>query len=260
VGILRRVVVTLAVACLGVPGLSACLGQAAAGPIDCTAYQDDLPEGKAAPLLLIMIDVADNSAQAAKRIASRVRPYLDIAVAEGQYVKLVASGGEGAGLAYSDCFTGEQVFLVDRNNKTREEKDRLAAGIALQEEIDHIVQAQPVSRTGSATVLLSRVKDEVDTLRAIPGEKIGKVTVLVWTDLLGMTENTDCLNVNGKQASVTIAEAVAKRCFETNQIPELGESIVRFLGVNENTGTRPQQDLARYLRGELCRRISTDCA
>ncbi len=257
---LRRLTAALAAAAVCVPGLSGCLGQAAASPIDCASYQAHLPDGKAAPLLLVMLDITDNSARAADRIASRLRPYFDTALREGQYIKLVASGGEGTGLGYSDCFTGEQVFLIDRNNDTREEKDRLAAGKALQEEVDHVVQQQPVASTGSATVLMSRITDEIDTLRSIPGENIGHVTVVVWTDLLGITEKTDCLHVDGKQASVAIAEAIAKRCFETKQIPELGESSVRFLGINENTGTRPQQDLARYLRGELCRRIGTDCA
>lgn len=258
--LLRRLTMVLAAAAVCVPGLSGCLGQAVAGPIDCVNYQEELPEGKAAPLLLVMLDITDNSAEAADRVASRLRPYFDTALAEGQYIKLVASGGDGTGLVYSDCLTGEQVFLIDRKNSTREEKDRLAAGKALEEEVGHIVQERPVSSTGSATVLLSRATDEIDTLRSIPGVNIGRVTVLVWTNLLGMTEKTDCLHVDGKQASVTIAEGIVKRCFETKQIPELGESSVRFLGINENTGTRPQQDLARYLRGELCRRISTDCA
>jgi hypothetical protein len=257
---LRRLVGALALAAVCVPALSGCLGEAAAGPVDCAVYQDDLPEGKAAPLLLVMLDVADNSAESAKRIASRVRPYLDTALAGGAYIKLVATGGDGTGLASSDCLAGDRVFLIDRKNDTREEKDRLAGGRALQDEIDHVVRKQQVAPTGSATVLLSRIPGEVDMLRSTPGAAIGDVTVVLWTDLLGMTEKTDCLDIDGKQASVTIAEAIVTRCFQTRQVPELGKTTVRFLGVNENTGTRPQQDLARYLRGELCRRISADCA
>jgi len=257
---LRRLAAGLAAVAVCVPALSGCLTEASAGPVDCATYQEDLPEGQSAPLMLVMLDIADNSAESAKRIATRMRPFLDTALADGAYVKLVATGGDGTGLAYSDCFTGERVFLVDRKNETREEKDRLAAGRALQDEINHVVRERPVSPTGSATALLSRITSEIDTLRSTPGAAVGDVTVVMWTDLLGKTERSDCLDVDGKQASVTIAEAIVKRCFDTDQIPELGDAIVRFIGVNENAGTRPQQDLARYLRAELCRRISADCA
>jgi hypothetical protein len=242
--------------------LSACLGETtSSGPLDCTKYQEQAPtDANGVPLLLVMLDIADNSAASAGRVATRIRPYLDEVISGGQYVKLVLSGGDDTGLTYSDCFDGSGYFLIHRNNETREEKDRLAAGNALEEEIDHMVQSGRVTQTGSATLLLSRVNEEVDQIRSTPGVNISEVTVLVWTDLLGMTENTDCLHVDGKVASVTIAEAIVKRCFETGQLTSLGEDKVRFIGVNENSGTRPQQDLARYLKGELCRRISDDCA
>lgn len=259
---LLRGVGAVAAAALALPALSACLGQqTATGPLDCTQYQEAAPtDGDGAPLLLVMMDVADNSAASAGHIASRVRPYLETAISRGEYVKVVMSGGDGTGFTYSECFDGTGYFLVDRNNDTREEKDRLAAGEAFEEEIDHMVQSERVSPTGSATALLSRAGEEVELIRSTPGVKIGEVTVLIWSDLLGMTESSDCLHVDGKQASTTIAEAIAKRCFETGELTSLGDDKVRFIGVNENSGSRSQQDLARYLKGELCRRISNDCA
>lgn len=230
------------------------------GPLDCSRYQEDTPKDPA-PLLMIMLDVSDNSPEAAAVVAERIKPYLETALREGQYIRLVASGGGDGGLTYSDCFHGDRLFLIDRDNDTREEKDRKAAVERLSEEINHIVQAEEVSPTGSVTGLLASINDEIGTLRSTPNVNIGKVTVVVWTDLLGTGEEADCLNVDGKKASVQIAEAMVKRCFdsETPQLTSIGDHQIRFLGVNEGSTTRPQQDLARYLKGELCRRISSDC-
>ncbi|MCL9762020.1 hypothetical protein [Frankia sp. AiPa1] len=257
-----RLASLVAMSMLAVPALSACdpgglLGTAkASGPLDCGQYQESTPKD-GAPLLLVLLDVTDNSVATAQRVATRVQPYLDTALKNGSYIRLVASGG--ASMIYSDCFHGDKVFRIKRNNSRREEKDRAAASKALGTEINHVVQSEQVSPTGSATGLLAGINDEVSTVRATPGAKVTDVTTLVWTDLLGTGEPTDCLDVDGKTASVTIAEAVVKRCFETGQITSVGADKVRFLGVNEGTAERPQQELARYLKGELCRRISSDC-
>ncbi|OAA25587.1 hypothetical protein UG55_102121 [Frankia sp. EI5c] len=258
----------LAAALLAAPALAGCdamdsmLGREAAGPVDCARYQDDAPKGDdTAPLLMLYLDISDNSAENAGRVAEGLRPYLDAALREGQYIRLVASGGGDAALTYSDCFDGGSLFKIDRNNDTREEKDRTAAVEALTEEIDHVVQSEHVSPTGSVTKLLSGVNDEIATLRAAPGVRMGSATVVVWSDLLGSGETSDCLNVDGKKASVQIAEAMVRRCFspETQQLRPIADSKVRFLGVNVGAATKPQQDIARYLKGELCRRISSDC-
>lgn len=262
-----RMLAVAAVALLAGPTLVGCeatdslLGREAnGGPLDCSRFQAKAPETDSR-LLMIMLDVSDNSPETANRISGRVRPYLDAALREGQYIKLVASGGMDSGLTYSDCFTGNHLFLVDRRNDTREEKDRAAALNALAAEVDHVVQEQRVTPAGSVTGLLSGVNDEVATLRSTPDVRIGEVTVLVWSDLLGTGGESDCLNVDGKTASVQIAEAMVKRCFsaDAQQLTSLGEDQVRFIGVNEKTVTRPQQDMARYLKGELCRWISSDC-
>ncbi|CAI7975354.1 conserved hypothetical protein [Frankia sp. Hr75.2] len=256
----------LAAALLTLPLLTSCdamdtmLGKAADGALDCTRYQEDAPKG-GAPLLMLYLDVSDNSPENASRISEGLRPYFDAALREGQYIRLVASGGGDAGLTSSDCLDGGAVFRIDRNNDTREAKDRTAATDALTEEVDHIVQGEQVRPTGSVTGLLSGVNDEIATLRAAPGVEIGAVTVVVWSDLLGTGQASDCLNVDGKKASVQIAEAMVRRCFspETQQLTPIANSKVRFIGVNEGAATRPQQDIARYLKGELCRRISSDC-
>ncbi|CUU60282.1 hypothetical protein Ga0074812_13766 [Parafrankia irregularis] len=256
----------LAAALLAAPALAGCqtmdtmLGKKADGPIDCTSYQDDPPRSDA-PLLLIYLDISDNSAESASRISENLRPYFEGALREGQYIRLLASGGGDAGLTSSDCLDGGALFKIDRNNDTREEKDRNAAVDALTEEVDHIVQSERVSPTGSVTKLLSGTNDEIATLRAAPGARIGAVTVVVWTDLLGSGEASDCLNVDGKKASVQIAEAMVRRCFspEAQQLTPITDGKVRFIGVNAGPATKPQQDIARYLKGELCRRISSDC-
>ncbi|MEX5633579.1 hypothetical protein [Parafrankia sp. FMc2] len=253
---------------LAAPALAGCgamdtmLGRETGGAIDCSRYQDDPPEGgQSAPLLMLYLDISDNSAASAARISQAVRPYFDTALREGQYMRLVAGSGGTTGLTHSDCLDGSKLFRIDRNNETREEKDRVAAVDALTEEVDHLVQSERVSPTGSVTPLLAGVNDEIATLRGGPGVSIGAVTVVVWSDLLGSGEASDCLNVDGKKASIQIAEAMVRRCFspDTQQLTPIADSRVRFIGVNAGAVTKPQQDIARYLRGELCRRISSDC-
>jgi hypothetical protein len=250
-------------AMLATPLLAACdagglLGTAKAdGPLDCSKYQESTPKA-GAPLLLVLLDVTDNSAATAQRVSTRLQPYLDTALKNGAYIRLVASGGTS--MTYSDCFHGDRMFQIKRNNNRREEKDRVAAAKALGTEIDHVVQTERVSTKGSATGLLAGINDELNTVRSTPDVKVTDVTVLVWSDLLGTGQDSDCLNVDGKKASASIAEALVKRCFETQQITAVGNDKVRFLGVNEDAADRPQQDLARYLKAELCRRISSDCS
>jgi hypothetical protein len=259
----RRVASLLAAAAvLSAPALAACQAPGAkAATASCDSYHlaDDKTDGASFPLLLILLDVSDNSAATATKVATTLRPYLDAAVRDGEYVRLVASGGENSGLIYSSCFTGQGVFKIERNNSTREKKDRSSAGAALQKQVDHTVQQVKVDPTGSVTGLLAGIDHEIETVRSTPGIHVGKVTVLVWSDLLGKTSGPDCLNVDGKEASPAIAEGLVRRCFATKELTSLGSDTVRFLGINATTGTRPQQDLARYLEGELCRRISTDC-
>ncbi|KDA43309.1 hypothetical protein [Frankia sp. BMG5.23] len=259
----RRLAGLVAATLLATPMLTACntgglLGRAdASAPLDCTRYQEKAPDN-GAPLLLILLDLSDNSPETAGRVTARTQPYLDTALKNGEYIRLVASGG--GPMTYSDCFHGDRMFQITRNNDRREEKDRLAASKVLSQEIDHIVQTERVSPKGSVTGLLAGINDEINAVRSTPDVKVNEVTVLVWTDLLGTGQDSDCLNVDGKKASVSIAEALVKRCFETRQITSVGNDRVRFIGVNEGSADRPQQDLARYLKGELCRRISSDCS
>lgn len=253
-----RVAVAAAL-CLG--GLAACQRGSATDAASCDAYQvgDSAATAASYPMLLIMLDVDNNSAATGTEVADRLRPYLDQAVAGGEYVRLVASGGENAPLTSSPCFTGQAVFKIDRRNATRQKKDRASAGTALAKRVDQTVQQVAVRGTGSVTGLLADASHEIESVRSTPGAKIGKVTVLVWSDLLGNTQGADCLNVNGQEASPAIAEALVRRCFQTGTLTSLGSDTVRFLGVNVDAGTQPQQDMARYLEGELCRRLSTDC-
>ncbi|SNQ47985.1 conserved hypothetical protein [Frankia canadensis] len=257
-----RVAGVAAAAMLATTALAGCngglLGTAkASGPLDCGKYEEKTPES-GAPLLLVLLDVSDNSPATAQRVEARLQPYLDTALKDGSFIRLVASGG--GPMTYSDCFHGDRMFEIKRNNSRRAEKDRTAAAKALGTEVSHIVQAEKVNPAGSVTGLLGGINDEVTSARSTPGVKVTDVTVLVWTDLLGTGQDADCLNTEGKTASPSIAEGLVKRCFETGQIASAGAAKVRFLGVNEGTADRPQQELARYLRAELCRRISSDCS
>ncbi|MBL7494804.1 hypothetical protein I6A84_35460 [Frankia sp. CNm7] len=259
---LRRLALALAGLLALVPALAACdlssiTGQKAS---DCSIYQDEEANDEALPLLLFLLDLSGNSPTTAQQVSQALRPYLDTALAEGGYVKLISSGGAGTELRTDPCFSGDAPYLVDRTNDTREMKDREAGGEALQTEIDHIVQQTSVSASGSATSLLAAINDDVQSLRSTPGVRIGEVTVVVWSDLLGTGQRDDCLNVDDKEASVQVAEALVTRCFSASQISVVDDAKIHFIGMNQGNLTPPQQELARYLRDELCRRLSSDCS
>gem|GEM_PF-3442499 len=254
----------LAAALVSLAAAAACgpLGGGSSKAVNCGDYQLSAAKAKnqTFPVLLVDLDVDDNSPDAASRIGAKLRPYLDTALRQGSYIRLVGSGGQDSGLSYSDCFTGQQVFKVVRNNSTREEKDRVRGVAALTTQISDFVRKTSVSQTGGVTSLLAGVPREVDTITGTPGVHAGAVTVLVWSSLLANSTDADCMNVVGKQASPTIAEAIVRRCFSTNQLTSVGSDKVRFVGVNDHPETAPQQDMARYLENELCRRLSNDCA
>jgi len=259
---IRQLALALAGLLLAVPALAGCDMNSLLGkkPGDCTLYQTKPKSGKSTPLLLVLLDLQDNSAPTGQQVATALKPYLDDALAQGSYVKLIASGGTSAGTKTFSCFSGDTPYLVKRNNSNRQDKDRTAGSEALQTQITDDVQETPISQAGSVTSLLGGIPDDVQSLKSTPGVDISDVTVLVWSDLLGNGGDQDCMNVENKQASVQVAEAVVSRCFAAQQISPVKDAKIRFIGVSQGNLTPPQQNLSRYLRGELCRRLSSDCS
>lgn len=258
----RYLALTIAGVLALVPTLAGCDLNSLLGkkPGDCSLYQAAPKKNASTPLLLVLLDLSNNSTDTGQQVATALKPYLDDALATGAYIKLLSSGGATSGTKTFACFSGDTPFLVKRNNSNRQSKDRLAGSDALQTQISQAVQQTPISSTGSVTALLGAANDDIQALKATPGVSIGQVSVLVWSSLLGTGQSGDCMTVDNQQASVTLAEGVVKRCFATSQLSPVTGSKVRFLGVNQGTGlTPPQQDLARYLREELCRRLSSDC-
>lgn len=257
-----RLAMALAGLLVLVPVLAGCdmnslLGKKAG---DCSAYQAKAKKNAATPLLLVLLDVSNNSAATGDQVATAMRPYIDKALTSGQYVKVIASGGTGTGTKTFPCFTGDTPFLVKRANSTRQTKDRDKGGEALQTEFSHVVQETPVSSTGSITSLLGAVNDDIQSLRNTPDVNLGDVTVVVWSDLMGTGGQGDCMNLDDKQATVGVAEGIVERCFATSQISAVKDAKIRFIGTSQGDLSAPQQDLSRYLRGELCRRLSSDCS
>jgi hypothetical protein len=255
---LRRVAFALAGLLVCVPVLAGCDMSSVTGKKGgCAAYQAKAK--KSTPLLLVLLDLANNSADTGQQVAGALKPYLDNALAGGSYVKLIASGGTATGTKNFSCFSGSTPYLVKRNNSNRQNKDRDAGSLELQTQVSQDVQETPISQTGSVTSLLGGIPDDIQAIRSTPGAKIGDVTVLVWSDLLGNGGDQDCMNVENKQASVQVAEAVVSRCFAAQQVSPVKDAKIRFIGVSQGSLTPPQQNLSRYLRGELCRRLSSDC-
>ncbi|ADP84719.1 hypothetical protein [Pseudofrankia inefficax] len=258
---IRRLALALAGVLILVPVLAGCdLNSVLGKKADCSLYQAKSKSKNATPLLLVLLDLSNNSADTGQQVASALKPYLDNALSDGAYVKLIASGGTTAGLKTFSCFSASTPYLVKRNNTNRQNKDRAAGSVELQTQITNDVQETPISQTGSVTSLLGGVPDDIQAVKAVPGVKIGSVTVLVWSDLLGNGGDQDCMNVESKQASVQVAEAVVSRCFAAQQLSPVKDAKIRFIDVSQGNLTPPQQNLSRYLRGELCRRLSSDCS
>lgn len=258
---IRRLALALAGVLILIPVLAGCDMSSITGKKDgCSLYQAKAKGKNATPLLLVLLDLSNNSADTGQQVSTALKPYLDSALSDGAYVKLLASGGTAAGLKTFSCFSGSEPYLVKRNNSNRQSKDRAAGATALQTEVTNDVQETPISPTGSVTSLLGGIPDDIQAIKATPGANIGDVTVLVWSDLLGNGGDQDCMNVENKQASVQVAEAVVSRCFAAQQISAVKDAKIRFIDVSQANLTPPQQNLSRYLRGELCRRLSSDCS
>jgi hypothetical protein len=256
---LRRLALVVAGLLICVPALAACDMSTITGKKGGCAQYQAKAKGST-PLLLVLLDLSNNSADTGQQVATALKPYLDNGLAQGSYVKLLASGGSTAGTKTFSCFSGSEPYLVKRNNANRQSKDRDAGSTALQTQVTDDVQETPISQTGSVTSLLGGIPDDIQAIKGVPGVKISDVTVLVWSDLLGNGGDQDCMSVDNKQASVQVAEAVVSRCFSAQQISPIQGAKIRFIGASQGNLTAPQQNLSRYLRGELCRRLSSDCS
>jgi len=255
-----RTVIAAAVVALAAAGLLASCARVPAAAA-CSQYQysagstvnPDEPFAGRFGLLVILLDLPANSPQTASMIDTDLHPYLQAAVAQGDFVKIEADGGEGTQLQGSPCFDGTQPFLVTRANQVAQQKSQAAAVNALDSMLKSFVESVKVSPRGSASRLLHQAPDQVSGLRAGAPDPVGPAQVILWSNLLGNSTESDCLNLNGVPGTPAYASAIARRCFSEHQLTPLSGAALDIIGVGAGAVNDQQSLLAGDLADALCR-------
>jgi hypothetical protein len=225
---------------------------------DCTQYQK--PTGThVTSLLLILLDPTSNSQTVGADIATAVSPYLRVALQSGEYVAVLANPGNDQAIVPSSCFSGAEPFLINRANSTRQEKDMTSAMGSLTNGIEAIVRHLRVQRLGSAARLLGSINPTQTALKAVPGNHIRRVTVILWSNLLGVSGSSDCLNTNGMKASPEVAAGMVSRCLKSGQLQPIFPDRLIFLGVGYGAITAAQTSMAGFEATALCEALTTAC-
>lgn len=262
----RRTVIAAAVVALAAAGLLASCARTPAAAA-CSQYQysadstvnPDQPFAGRFGLLVILLDLPANSPTTASMIDTDLHPYLQAAVDQGEFVKIEADGGEGTQLQSSPCFDGTQPFLVTRANQIAQQKSQTAAVNALDSILKSFVESVKVSPRGSASRLLHEAPDQVSGLRTSAPDPVGPAQVILWSNLLGSSAESDCLNLNGVPGTPAYASAIAKRCFSERQLIPLFGAALDIIGVGAGAVNDQQSLLAGDLADALCREYGGGC-
>lgn len=265
--LLRSAGTTAAAAAIAAGALAGCARASAAGAADCSRYQysagsvanPDQPHTGKFKLVLILLDLSSNAPGTAATITQDLSPYLQAAVDDGAYVKVDADGGSGTQVESPGCFGGSQPFLVTRANQVAQQKTQASAVNALDGILKGFIQSVKVSPHGSASRLLQGAPEQVSALRASAPYPVGPVQVILWSNLLGNTGASDCLNVNGMPGTQAYAQAIARRCFSEGQLAPLPGAALDILGVGTGAVNDQQSLLANDLASALCGEYGGDC-
>src|SRR5262249_47908450 len=140
-----------------------------------------------------------------------------------------------------------------------QQKSQTAAVNALDSTLRSFVESVKVSARGSASRLLHEAPDQVNGLRASAPDPVGPAQVLLWSNLLGSSAESDCLNLNGVPATPAYASAIAKRCFSERQLTPLSGVVLEIIGVGAGAVNDQQSLLAGDLADALCREYGGGC-
>ena len=248
--------------------LAGCAQTPAAGAgADCSHYfysadstvNPDQPHSGTFKLVIVLLDLSSNSPQMAASIDEGIHPYLRAAVSNGAFVKVDVDAGSGTQIQSPGCFDGTQAFLVTRANQIAQQKSQAAAVNALDSTLKSFIGSVKVSPQGSASRLLHEAPEQVSGLRDSAPYPVGSVHVILWSDLLGNTGKSDCLNVNGIPGTPAYASAIARRCFSERQLAPLPGASMDILGVGAGAVNDQQSLLADDLAAALCAEYGGNC-
>lgn len=263
----RRITAAVAAAWTAASLLVGCAQTPPGGAAVCNQYHysadsaanPDQPHHGTFRLVVILLDLSSNSPQMAARIDGDIHPYLQAAVDNGAFVKVDVDAGSGTQVQSPGCFDGTQPFLVTRANQIAQQKSQAAAVNALDSILKSFLGSLKVSPRGSASRLLHEAPEQVSGLRGSAPYPVGSVRVILWSNLLGNTDKSDCLNVNGVPGVLAYASAIAKRCFSEHQLTPFPGAAVDILGVGANAVNDQQSLLAVDLADALCAEYGSSC-
>jgi hypothetical protein len=240
---------------------------APSGAAECSQYQympnstvnPDQPDKGSFKVDVVLLDLSSNSPQTAAMIVKDMGRFVRDAVNQGAYLKVDADPGSQAPVQSPPCFDGTQPFLVTRANQVAQQKAQAAAVNALDNTLTGFIKSVKVSGQGSASRLLHEAPEEVNGLRSNAPLPVGSVQVILWSNLLGNSSTSDCLNVNGVPGTAAYASALAKRCFSERQLIPLPGATVDILGVGAGAVNNQQSLLADDLGTALCAEYGRNC-
>lgn len=208
---------------------------------------------------VLLIDVADNSQAAAERVGSAFEREIRTALTTGGWlVARLSSGDTQPVIGEESCFSVTNLYQVDRNNRDAEEDEQIEGADLLADELAAQVRATAVQPRGSAVRVLREGGDVVDRLTQEEGLAPEQITVYLYSDLLGISD--DCLSLDGKVADPDVAQQVVDDCFATQQLEPLPDGVGFVARTVDRTGTTTAQEtLAEQVENLLCQEISSTC-
>jgi hypothetical protein len=255
----------LLLAALALLGAAVGAGCGSAPKATCTAYlgdpdlREDAEKVGALKASVLLIDVADNSPGASERVSSAFEQEIRTAMTTGGWLVARLSGGDTQPVTGEEsCFSVTKLYQVDRNNEDAEQDEQAEGTILLADELEAQVRATAVQPRGSAVRLLREGHDVAERLLQEYGLAPAQVTVYLYSDLLGISD--DCLNLDGKVAQPEIAQAVVDDCFATQQLEPLPDGVGFVTRSVDRTGTTTAQEtLAGQVENLLCQEVSSTC-
>jgi hypothetical protein len=208
---------------------------------------------------VLLVDVSDNSADAAARASESFQPEIEGVVEQSGGLSARLYGGSGTLIERPACFADTTTYYkVESPNRQRQEQEREDASELLHNKLTQAIRQTSVVETGSPIPLFLEANEMVEQLLAndVPASQ---VSVVLYSDLL--SASTDCLNLDGLTIQRDTAEQIVDRCLETDQIEPLPSDVsFAVRGAGDRAETSAQAVLANQLADELCHRLSTACA
>lgn len=209
---------------------------------------------------VLLIDVADNSEGAADQVSKAFEQEIRTAMTTGGWLVARLSGGDKQPvLGEESCFSVTNFYQVDRNNEDAEQDEQNEGATLLTKEFRAQVRATAVQPRGSAVRVLREGNDVVERLMHEDGVAPEQITVYLYSDLLGISD--DCLNLDGEMADPDVAQEVVDHCFSTQELEALPDGVDFVPRTVDRTGTtNAQETLAGQVENLLCQKISSTCS